>query len=186
MAEAARRLGAEVREGVEARAILTEDDRVVGVETSAGRIATGHVVLANGAWSVPLAAAVGVDLPIRPLAVRLGFVERPSRMRRGPAGHAVVLDRANGAYTRPEGEDRSLVGLAAFRHPITDPDAYDIGRDEKFETLARSQVARRFPSFVQAPLVGWRSGPIDMTPDGCAIIDRVGPQGMLVAAGPPQ
>jgi glycine/D-amino acid oxidase-like deaminating enzyme len=140
-------------------------------------------VLANGAWSVPLAAAVGLDLPISPLALRLAFVERPSGMRRGRAGHAVVLDRAHGAYTRPEGEDRSLVGLAARRHPIPEPDAYDIGRDEEFERLARSQVARRFPSFAQAPLVGGRSGPIDMTPDGCAIIDRAGPEGLLVAVG---
>ncbi len=183
MAEAARRLGAEVREGVEVRSIRTEGERVVGVETSAGRIDTSKVVLANGAWSVPLAAAVGLDLPVRPLAVRLAFVQRPAGMRPGRGGHAVVLDRAHGAYTRPEGDDRSLVGLVAFRNPIAQPDAYEIGRDDAFERLARDQVAARFPSFGSSPVVGGRSGPIDMTPDGCAIIDWAGPEGLILAVG---
>jgi sarcosine oxidase subunit beta len=183
MAEAARRLGAEVREGVQALAIRTEGDRIVGVDTSAGRIDTSHVVLANGAWSVSLAAAVGLDLPVRPLALRLAFVERPKGMKTGRAGHAVVLDRAHGAYTRPEGEDGSLVGLVAFRNPIPQPDAYQIGRDDGFERLARNQVAVRFPSFGTSPVVGGRSGPIDMTPDGCAIIDSAGPEGLFLAVG---
>jgi glycine/D-amino acid oxidase-like deaminating enzyme len=183
MAAAAGRLGAELREGVEVTAIRTSGDRLAGVETSAGPIDTSHVVLANGAWSVPLGAAVGLELPIRALALRLAFVHRPSTMRPGRGGHAVVLDRAHGAYTRPEGEDLSLIGLVAFRDPMADPDAYHIGRDAGFEQLALSQVAVRFPGFAGAAPARAHSGPIDMTPDGCAIIDRAGPEGLLVAVG---
>jgi glycine/D-amino acid oxidase-like deaminating enzyme len=95
----------------------------------------------------------------------------------------VILDRAHGAYTRPEGDDLSLIGLVAFRDPMADPDAYHIGRDAGFEQLARGQVAVRFPGFAGATLARAHSGPIDMTPDGCAIIDRAGPEGLLLAVG---
>jgi glycine/D-amino acid oxidase-like deaminating enzyme len=84
---------------------------------------------------------------------------------------------------RAEGDDLSLLGLVAFRDSIPDPGAYEIGRDHRFEQLARGQAAARFPSFAGAPFVRAHSGPIDMTPDGCAIIDRVDPQGLFLAVG---
>ena len=183
LADAARREGVDVREGVRVLAVRVQGDRVTGVETPAGPIAAPRVVLANGAWSVPLAAAVGVDLPVEPVAVRLTFVARPSAMRPGPAGHAVVLDRAYGGYTRPDGDAASLVGLTTYRPPLADPDDYRLERDPAFEALALRQVAARFPSFAGAPFARAHSGPIDTTPDLCAIIDRVEPEGLYLAVG---
>ena len=185
MAAGARRLGVDIQEGVTVTAIRTEGERVSGVETSWGFIDAPIVVLANGAWSVPLAAPLGIDLPIEAVAVRLAFVRRPSAIRAGWGGHLVVLDRAHGSYTRPEGEDLSMVGLAGARVPIPTADDYATAAppDAGFEELARAQVARRFPSFAQAPLVRRRSGPIDLTPDLCAIIDRIQPEGLYLAVG---
>jgi sarcosine oxidase, subunit beta len=185
MAAAARRLGVDVREGVTVTAVRAEGERVRGVETSVGFIAAPIVVLANGAWSVPLAAALGIDLPIETAAVRLAFVRRPAEMRPGWGRHLVVLDRAHGAYTRPDGEDLSMIGLAGGRVPIPTADDYQTGAppSSDFEELARAQVARRFPSFADAPVVRRHSGPIDMTPDLCAIIDSVQPDGLHVAVG---
>jgi sarcosine oxidase subunit beta len=185
LAGAARRLGVEIDEGVEVTRILVEDDRVAGVETSTGRVEAPSVVLANGAWSVPLAGAVGVEIPIESVGVRLAFVQRPPDLRPGWGRHAVVLDRAHGAYTRPEGADRSLVGLSGARVPLSAPDRYETEArpDAEFEELARSQAALRFPSFAEAPVVARRSGPIDITPDLCAIIDRVEPEGLFLAVG---
>lgn len=183
MTAAARRLGVDVREGTAVTAIRAVGGHVGGVDTSAGPIDAPHVVLANGAWSVALAQTVGVDIPIEPVAVRLAFVERPAGMRSGWGGHAVVLDRAHGAYARPEGVDLSMVGLAGLRVPMREPDAYDVGRDDGFERLARRQVAVRFPSFANAPFVRAHSGPIDVTPDVCAIIDRIDPEGLYLAVG---
>jgi len=119
------------------------------------------------------------------VGVRLAFVRRPSGMRRGWGRHAVVLDRAHGAYTRPEGEDLSMVGLAGARVAISGPDAYESEAppSAEFEELARAQVARRFPSFASAPVESRRSGPIDITPDLCAIIDRVQPEGLYLGVG---
>ncbi|HVC99943.1 MAG TPA: FAD-binding oxidoreductase [Candidatus Dormibacteraeota bacterium] len=185
MAAAARRLGVDVREGVTVTAVATQGDRVIGVETSAGFIAAPVVVLATGAWSVPLAAAAGVAIPIETVAVRLAFVRRPDAMRMGPGGHLVVLDRAHGSYTRPDGEELSMVGLAGARVSIPNADDYETAAPPsgEFEELARAQVARRFPSFVNAPVVSRRSGPVDATPDLCAIIDRAGPAGLHLAVG---
>ena len=185
MAAGARRSGVEIREGVTVLAIRTEGDRVTGVETSAGVIATRVVVLANGAWSVPLAAPLGITIPIEAVAVRLAFVRRPSGMRPGWGRHLVVLDRAHGAYTRPDGEDLSMIGLAGARIPLKSADDYKNGAppDATFEELAVAQVARRFPSFAGASVVRRHSGPVDATPDLCAIIDRVEPEGLYLAVG---
>ena len=185
MAAGARRLGVHVREGVTVTAIRVRGDGVAGVETSQGFIATPVVVLANGAWSVPLALAVGVEIPIEPVAIRLAFVRRPPAMRPGRGAHLTILDRAHGSYARPDGEDLSMVGLAGARVPMSSPDAYEAEApaSAEFEELARAQVARRFPSFAGAPVVRRHSGPIDATPDLCAIIDHAGPEGLHLAVG---
>jgi sarcosine oxidase subunit beta len=185
MAEAARRLGADIREGVAVTAIRSQGDRVAGVETTQGFVASPVVLLACGAWSVPLARQVGVEIPIEPVAVRLAFVRRPAELRPGWGGHLVILDRAHGSYARPETEDLTMVGLAGSRVDLRSPDDYEqeAPPSQAFEELARSQVARRFPSLAAAPVVRRRSGPIDLTPDLCAIIDRVQPEGLYLAVG---
>ena len=185
MAGAARRLGVDVREGVTVTAVRVEGESVRGVDTSEGVIESPIVILANGAWSVPLAAALGIRLPIEAVAVRLAFVRRPSGLRPGWGRHLVVLDRAHGAYTRPDGEDLSLIGLAGHRVELPAADDYPTAAPPSadFEELARAQVARRFPSFAAAPVVRRHSGPIDVTPDLCAIIDRVEPDGLFLAVG---
>lgn len=62
-AEAARRLGAEVRTGCAAFRIDAAGGRVTGVATEAGTIRAGNVVVAAGAWSSRLLRPLGVDLP---------------------------------------------------------------------------------------------------------------------------
>src|SRR5207244_2681835 len=53
-AEAARREGADIRLGVEVKSVVTEGDRVVGVETNEGRYQCGTLVLATGPWGARL------------------------------------------------------------------------------------------------------------------------------------
>ena len=50
-AEAAQRLGATIETGSEVTRIVTEHDRVVGVETARGRVEAPVVVLVPGAWA---------------------------------------------------------------------------------------------------------------------------------------
>ncbi|MDG2022765.1 MAG: FAD-dependent oxidoreductase [Phycisphaerales bacterium] len=62
--------GIEIREGPRGGGVerlLTENDRVTGVELASGEvIETDRVVLAAGSWSGPLAATVGLNVPLQP------------------------------------------------------------------------------------------------------------------------
>jgi D-amino-acid dehydrogenase len=64
VAASAQARGASIRTGVEVRTIKAGGGRVVGVETSAGDLACGSVVLAAGVWSKALAGPLGVKLPV--------------------------------------------------------------------------------------------------------------------------
>src|SRR5437660_5247458 len=73
-AAAARRLGAQVVEGVGARALVAESGRVVAVEREdGGRQSCDVAIVTAGAWSAILLAARGARLPLetRPLQMLL-------------------------------------------------------------------------------------------------------------------
>ncbi len=63
---AARNAGAELRLNCRALRIHAEDGRIAAVDTTEGRLETGRVVLAAGAWGDELAAAAGYPLPLAP------------------------------------------------------------------------------------------------------------------------
>src|SRR6516162_9470160 len=63
-ADAARRNGADVREGVEVKAVIIEKGRFVGIQTSEGRYESRTLVLATGPWAKALARDLKLDLPV--------------------------------------------------------------------------------------------------------------------------
>ncbi len=60
----ARAEGATIREGVTVEGLARDGNRVVGVETDAGRLTADAVVIATGAWSTALLGPAGIDVPI--------------------------------------------------------------------------------------------------------------------------
>src|SRR5262249_46716374 len=76
-AEAARRHGAEVRQGVEVRDILVEKGKIVGVETNEGRYRCGTLVLATGPWAAQLGRAAGLNLPVQSCRTQVALFRRP-------------------------------------------------------------------------------------------------------------
>jgi D-amino-acid dehydrogenase len=62
--EGARALGADIRTGVETLALRRTNGRVVELQTSAGVLRPGAIVLAAGAWTKALAAQAGVHVPL--------------------------------------------------------------------------------------------------------------------------
>src|SRR5439155_18762280 len=137
-----------------------------------GAIEAPIVVLANGAWSGRLLHPLGVELPIRAIRAQLGFFARPPTFGRGPTGHLTMIDRANGFYARPHGDDLTLVGLSAFYEPVADLDACSAENDPGFVPLARRQAAGRIPGLAEARFVRGHAGPLDVTPDGGAHLDQ--------------
>jgi len=182
-AEAARRAGVTIEQGVEVTAIERSGDRVTGVTTSAGdRIDAPAVVIAAGLWSPAVARMAGVSLPIIVGRHPVFVVERDAGF--GPP-HVVYLDLAGGAYVRPETGGLTLTGSLTddeTQHPM-DPDALggDVGNDEAAETLERT--ARSVPRLAEGTFRrGW-AGAFDITPDWMPILDQTPVAGLWVAAG---
>jgi sarcosine oxidase subunit beta len=183
-AAAAARLGVRVVTGVPVTGLHSSGVRVSGVDTPAGTISCDTVVLANGAWSAPLLAEVGVDPAIDPVRVQVVRCGRPGWVATGRAGHVTMIDRRNGFYSRPDGDDGTLVGLSAFYTSTEDPDGFDGAEDPEFLALARKLAANRLPGMDEAPRISGRAGVLDVTADGRMILGDVpGAPGLLLAVG---
>ena len=181
-ARAARALGARILEDTLVRAILTEGDHVIGIETSRGRINAPRVVNAAGLWSPGVGLMVGLDLPITVCRHKISIVTWPEEARRP---HPMVYDFVTNIYTRPEMGEHILVGGLEPEEAldVADPDHYreGVSLDESTDALAR--VAHRFPVLAEGRIARGYAGCFDITPDWHPILDRIGPEGHYVAAG---
>ncbi len=155
-------------------------------------VATPIVVLANGGWSVGLARPLGIALPIRPLRVRIAFLERAGNFPRGRAGGPRDHRPRQRLHARPQGERETLIGLSgshdALAAPGEDPaamlDGYDRTLDPAFPALAAWQIGHRIPALTGVRTVRGHAGPLDVTADGKAIIDRApGSGGLYLTVG---
>jgi sarcosine oxidase subunit beta len=79
-AAAARRHGANIRTRTKVHGFRREKDRIVGVESSRGPIASRWVINAAGAWAAGLCAELGIGLPIRPQSKQMMVTERAPAM----------------------------------------------------------------------------------------------------------
>lgn len=164
MAEAAIRGGARINEGRTVTAIRSAGGRVVGVDTDTGSVNAGVVVSAAGAWSVPLLADVGVNVPIEAQRVQVVVLARPLGM---PAeGTMTYVDTAAGFFCRNWGPNRTLAGVGGGEfHDIVNPFDWDERSNIGFGDVVKGYLARRMPAMAQAtPLYG-HAGIYDMTPD---------------------
>jgi sarcosine oxidase, subunit beta len=183
LAEAARRLGATLIEKEAVTNIIVNSNRVEGVETVSGRISAAHVVLANGGWAGTLAKPIGIELPIRPVLSQIAMFQRAPNLPRGPKGHLTLIDRAHGYYARPDGEELTLVGLSGLSRDLGN---YDDGLgtyDLEVPGRARTAIASRMPGFKGARFIRKQSGPLDVTPDRCAILGASPIEGLFLAVG---
>ena len=182
-AEAARRRGVRIEQGVGVTAIQQRGGRVTGVTTTAGEtIDTPVVVNCCGLWAPALARLASVELPIVLGRHPVFVVERDAGF--GPP-HRVYLDLAGGAYARPETGGLTLTGSLTddeASHPM-DPEQLgaEVGHDEAEEALTRT--ARAMPRLAESRYRrGW-VGAFDITPDWMPILDETPLRGFWVAAG---
>ncbi len=175
-------LGVSLREGVAVTAIRTAGGRVIGVDTTAGPLDAGVVVLVAGPWSVSLLAAVGVPLEITTRRGELAFLRRPPGFTES---HMVFMDNAAGCYFRPHDGMLSAVGTGRRDYDvIEDIDRYDERNTAAFVEDSRTRVSVRMPEMLDAVYETGHSGVYDMSRDGKAIIDAApGVDGLFLAAG---
>jgi sarcosine oxidase, subunit beta len=169
-AAAARKLGVSIRTECEVTSIVSAGHRVVGVETSQGRINTPVVVLVPGAWGNALLAPLGLDFGLRPHRVQIAVFRWPEEARERP--HIVIIDSIHHSWMRPEGWSSTLIGVElGVSH--ADPNHFDEGVDHDYVKLCREKLSARLPLFASATMRGGWAGMIMMSPDGRPIIDHI-------------
>jgi glycine/D-amino acid oxidase-like deaminating enzyme len=140
-------LGAAIMQWTAVTAIVRRESRVLGVETSAGRIDAGAVVLAAGAWSPRICRELGIDLRTRPKAIDTVAVARPPEL----ASHMVFIDNVSGNYFRPEAGGLTLVGVPCQAWDI-DPDTLGTGLPPEAAGLGAQLLTHRIPAMERATL----------------------------------
>jgi sarcosine oxidase subunit beta len=176
-AKRARELGVRIVEGAEVTAIDRAGDRVRGVRTSAGEIATPLVINAAGPTAARVGRLAGVALPVFPRRRHIFFTE-PFPELPGPV--PLTHDRASGFYFRKEMEQVLL----------SPGDVEDIGEDQlvpmdwgKVEETVGKAV-HRLPIIERARIQGGWAGLRPLTPDDHAIIGPApGVEGFFLAVG---
>jgi sarcosine oxidase, subunit beta len=104
----AQRLGARTAYGVKATRVCTTADRVMGIETTAGTLATDALVVAAGVWTPYLTRTVGIDVPIMPVVMSELETEPVP-----PLFKATLRAFGFGARQRPSGQLVVSAGLNA-------------------------------------------------------------------------
>jgi sarcosine oxidase subunit beta len=171
-AEAARREGADIRQGVEVRALLAEKGKVAGVETNEGTYACGRLVLATGAWAAQLPRTLKMELPVRASRRQVALFRRPADSgRRG----AVFADFVQDLYLRPGQGDLLHAGdwEAAANEALGDADAYNEAADADWLPSVRQRLIRRCPAMHCCFGRGGYALMTARTPDGQPILDRL-------------
>lgn len=170
-ARAAEARGARVMTGTEVQEVRVAGGRVEGVVAGRETISTRTVVIAGGAWALPLLARLGLRLPVRAVRVQAAAIRRPEGLA-GP--HPVCIDGPNRVWFRPDGPNLEVTvgAVRAYREPVSDPDGAAETADPPFLELTRRRIARRFPAIGFARVQGGWAGVVTVSPDGKPLIDR--------------
>jgi len=186
LADAARRVGAQIETRVRVTGIETTDGRVTAVETDKGRIECEVVVDAAGMYAPELARMVGVDLPIIPYGHQYLITEpfdpplEPLPTLRDPDNliyfRTEVGGLVMGGYERkpapwaldgiPEGFEAKLL-----------PEEWD-----RMEELFSNAITR-VPAMENAEVKMFFNGPEAFTPDADFLLGETDVPGFWVAAG---
>lgn len=189
--------GVRLIEHVAVDALITEHGRVTGARTSDGEIRADRVLLATGAWTAPLAATAGVEVPI--WGYRRSILEAI-----GPfptlTSIPLVIEWESGLHFRPYsngggGAQRFAVpnvtaGGALEKGPGAPPASFDAPLPDtarvppELEPWLRVRAARRMEAFADLTITDRWSCNYEMTPDDHPIVGAIpGTPGLYIAAG---
>lgn len=174
-ARGAKALGAEINERVQATGIAVEHGRVVGVETTGGRIATPLVVNATGARAREVGAWVGLDLPITNYKRHIFITDE---FRAVPQNTPFTMDLEAQWYFRKEGEN-VLMGMGREESTTFEPQY-----EPEFQEKVIERAAHRAPLLLNAKILrGW-AGLRALTPDDLPVLGYApGVQGFVNCCG---
>jgi sarcosine oxidase subunit beta len=128
--EAAARAGVDIHVQTTATEITRHGDRITGVVTDRGQIATDQVLVAAGGWANRLLGPLGVDLGLQPRRIQVAVFRWPAEVDPNRR-HRVVIDSTQHSWFRPEGRAGTLIGVESSPDVI-DPDSYRESVDEAY------------------------------------------------------
>ncbi|MFJ4520872.1 NAD(P)/FAD-dependent oxidoreductase [Streptomyces sp. NPDC088810] len=161
-ARAARAHGARILRHTEVTGIELHGDTVTAVGTTLGRIETGTVICAAGAWSRAVGAMVGVDLPVRPLRRQIAVTGPVPGL---PAALPMTIDFTTSLYFHREGPGL-LLGMS---DPDEKPGFATDTHDRWIPRLAEA-MRQRAPALLELRRTGGWAGLYENTPDHNALI----------------
>lgn len=175
-AQRARALGVEIVEEALVTGLRYDSDKITGVETPAGNIATSTVVIAAGAHAGEVGKLAGVDIPVAPFR-RMSFVTEPFSTI--PASVPMTIDFSTSLYFHPE-SGGFLFGMSN----ADEPSSFNRTVDDDWMNKTVTELCRRAPVFGDARVRrGW-AGLYEITPDDNPVLGYVdGIEGLVVASG---
>lgn len=171
----ARRVGAKIFEGEEAKEILLDQGKVVGVKTDREKISSPLVVNAGGPYASLVGEMAGVTIPVKPLR-RQVFVTAPFPLTERSV--PLTIDFHRGWYFRREIDGFLLSG------PLDREPGWNTAIDYEAMVEASENAIYRVPDFENARIArGW-AGLYEISPDHHAILGKVpGLEGLILANG---
>ena len=175
-AKGARAYGAQFETETTVTGIKLEGDRVAGVITNRGEIATRVVVNCAGPWAAQIGKMVGLDIPIVPLRRQFFTTDALPQI---PRNHPMTIEFATSLYFHPEGAGL-LVGMS---NPDEKPgETYAIDEEFHLKTLERAMY--RLPILENARVASQMAGLYEVTPDAHPILAQARTvPGFYIAAG---
>ena len=171
-------------------AISLDGDRVTGVRTTRGDVATGMVIVAAGPFTAHLAAMAGVQVVLRPTRrQKLVIPDLPAV----PPDAPMTIDEETAAHWRPAMRGCLALFTDAGAQPSEPHDPVPIDQDWAFGLLDPSSahaLARVAPFWRDAWADGaspvhWflQAGQYEYTPDRRPYLGAIGPQGLYLNGG---
>jgi sarcosine oxidase subunit beta len=146
--------GATILQWAKVTGVVRRESRVIGVDTAAGRIDAGAVVVAAGAWAPRICREIGLDLRARPKAIDTVVVTRPPELA---TPHFVFIDHVLGTYYRPESGILTICGVPCQVWDI-DPDTMATGLPPTAPAEGAQILSHRMPAMQSATLArGYRA-----------------------------
>ncbi len=170
LAKAARQNGAQIIEKCPVKKILKKDNKIVGVETSKGKIECEYVVLATGMWSRQIAQNIDVSIPLYPDE---HFYVLSEPIKEIDKSLPVLRDYNNCLYLK-EDAGKLLVGVfepnakPAFTNNFRVPEDFSFGQlPEDFDHFEPYLInaMNRIPSLEKSGIRKFFNGPESFTPD---------------------
>ena len=152
--------GVDLVQGCEVVGFRKSGDRVIGVETSLGKIQCGRVVMSVSNQSSLLAGLAGFTLPTTTMTLQ-AMVSEPIK----PVLDACVISGSIHAYVSQSDRGEIVIGGGA--------DMYNSYRQRGSVAITRGILAAAlelFPSFSRLKLMRQWAGAVDITPDTSPIM----------------